>query len=97
MNVCLFVCCFLVLKSDNVNGLFGLKLISFIVVIEFINVIVIIERLKGRFGLVIVFWSVFKILIFVLVLDDFIMVSGSVDFVESENEKVGKERESYFF
>lgn len=93
----MFVCCLLVLKSDNANGLFGLKSISPIVVTESTNVTVIIERSKGRFGSATVFWSVFKISTSVLASDDFIMASGSVDFAESENEKVGKERERDIF
>jgi len=39
---------------------------------------------------------VFKVSTSVLASDDFIMASGSVDFAENENEKVGRERETCF-
>lgn len=78
----------LVLKSDNANGLFGLKTISPIVVRESTNVTVAIERSKGQFGSVTVSWSVFKVSTSVLASDDFILASGSVDFAANENEKV---------
>ena len=78
------------LKSDNANGLFGLKSISPIVVPESTNVTVTIERSKGQFGSATVSWNVFKVSTSVLASDDFLMASGSVDFAENENEKVGK-------
>ena len=65
-------------------------------VTESTNVTVTIERSKGRFGSASVFWSVFKISTSVLASDDFIMASGRVDFAENENEKVGKERNTFF-
>lgn len=77
-----------VLKSDNANGLFGLKSVSPIVISESTNVTVTIERLKGQFGAATVTWSVFKNSSSVLASEDFIMASGSVDFAENENEKV---------
>lgn len=58
---------------------------------ESTNVTVTIERSKGLFGSATVFWSVFKISTSVLASDDFIMASGSVEFAESEDEKVGEE------
>ena len=63
---------------------------------ESTNVTVTIERSKGLFGSATVFWSVFKISTSVLASDDFIMASGSVEFAESEDEKVGKERHVFY-
>ncbi|PFX17387.1 G-protein coupled receptor 98 [Stylophora pistillata] len=77
-----------VLKSDNANGLFGLKSINPIVISESTNVTVTIERLKGRYGAATVYWSVFKNSSSVLASEDFIMASGSVNFAENEDEKV---------
>ena len=91
----MFVCYLLVLKSDNANGLFGLKSISPIAVKESANVTVTIERSKGQFGSATVFWSVVRLSTSELALDDFIVASGSVVFAENVNEKVCKERERY--
>ena len=87
MNVLSFSS-FSVLKSDNANGLFGLKSINPIVISESTNVTVTIERLKGRYGAATVYWSVFKNSSSLLASEDFIMASGSVNFAENEDEKV---------
>lgn len=73
-----------------------MKSVSPIVEKESNNVTVTIERSKGLFGSATVSWSVFKVSTSVLASDDFIMASGSVDFAENENEKVGRERETCF-
>ena len=62
------------------------------VVPESTNVTVTIERSKGLFGSATVSWSVFKVSTSVLASDDFIMASGSVNFAENENERVGREK-----
>ena len=61
---------------------------------ETTNVTVTIERSKGLFGSATVSWSVFKVSTSVLASDDFIMASGSVDFAENVNEKVGGKRQT---
>lgn len=94
----IFVLCYLlVLKSDNANGLFGLKSISPIVVKESTNVTVTIERKEGLFGSATVYWSVVRLSTLQIASDDFTLASGSVVFAENDNEKVCKERERYFF
>lgn len=47
-----------------------------------------IECLKGLFGEVIVYWSVYNGVSLVFVFSDFIMDNGSVMFFDNENEKV---------
>lgn len=79
---------FLVLKSDNANGLFGFTSINPVVIPESSNVSVNIERQKGQFGSATVSWSVYKSSTSSLAVNDFIMASGTVVFDENESEKV---------
>lgn len=90
INILLSIFFFLVLKSDNANGLFGFTSINPVVIQESSNVSVNIERLKGQFGSATVSWSLYKSSTSSLAVNDFIMASGTVVFDENESEKVYK-------